>query len=81
MQEEDELVRDSSFGEDWDFRYYVYPRKEADGHGGYAEVHRKGQFCCKLVLAKSHTSRADLLVNLRERCVSWVGDWQSRHGK
>ncbi|RYH17396.1 MAG: hypothetical protein EON54_27905 [Alcaligenaceae bacterium] len=76
----DELVRDSSFGEEWNFHYYVFPPQGTDGHGGYAEVHRKGEFCCKLLLAKPHNSRAALLAKLREKCVAWVGDWQTRNG-
>ena len=77
--DQDELVRDSSFGEEWDFHYYVFPRqKTTDGHGGYAEVHRKGEYCCKLLLAKSLPNRAALLAMLRDKCVAWVLDWQSR---
>lgn len=76
--EQDELVRDASFGDGWVFRYYLHPRKETDGHGGDAEVHRKGEFCCKLVLAKSHDSRAHLLADLHGKCVCWVKDSRSR---
>ena len=77
--EKGELVWDSSFGEDWDFRYYVFPCSETDGHDGYAEVYRRGEFCCKLVLAKSHDSRADLVANLHDKCISWVEDWRARN--
>ncbi|MBT2301223.1 hypothetical protein J7E70_12200 [Variovorax paradoxus] len=37
------LVRDSSFGEEWDFHYYVFPRKETDGHGGLCRGSSEGR--------------------------------------
>ena len=76
----DKSIRDSSFGDEWEFHYYVFPRKQTEGHGGYAEVHRRGDFCCKLLLAKSRPSRAVLLTKLQEKCVAWVADLQSRNG-
>jgi hypothetical protein len=54
------------------------PQKETDVHGGYAEVHRKGEFCCKLLVTKSQLSKALLLAELRGKCVAWVEEWQSR---
>ncbi|VTU35486.1 hypothetical protein [Variovorax sp. RA8] len=79
--DDNELVRSSSFGEDWDFKYYVFPRtSESIGQGGFAEVHRKGEFCCKLLLAKAYVSRTILVAKLRVKCMAWVEDWKSRNG-
>ena len=62
----------------WQVRVFIMGRLESGAVTGYVDLYRSGEYKCRITTARHNSDEQLAVVDLREKALRWIEDWNSR---